>query len=730
MRFRRRLPFAVVAAITLCVWLLSPATHASTAVLPPGRPAAVTATSDDEAVLIRWSPPASDGGAPITGYKVIANTGASVFAPCALCQQVYFSGLQNGATYSFSVYAYNGTFLSALPGISNLASPKATAEAQDSAPEDPTATANGQSVTVRWQPPATTFGLPIDRYLVRAYDLTLSRDSVSKYEVGNEYACGTCTSVSFTGLTNGDSYNFVIFAHNEGPPSGAPSYGQGAQTNAITASDPTCPAGRACVTVNGTSSSGTPLSYSADGFLHSVDFKSAMPSTGGAANQYVGPDWSLVQALSPRWWRVNGCTSPSGFYAPECQWISQNASASETTILSDDYLGGWSSGQAGGAIPPWECWPCYTSAVKTIVSGSTASVLQGSLGQPLPAANVLWDLQNEPPTFGLGPNQGGSASLYLQQLSQAYAALRSVAPSAQIVLPSLYSFVDTPMDWTEGGRNNPHLVGFDSVLPYLVQNSIHPTALSWHEDSGLLAGDPGIVQYQVAQIKYLESEYGLNPSPQIFINEYDPQFANLVPGWSAGWIAALENAEVSQANRGCWTEQTNGSQYDECGTAGVGGTLDGLFTSQYDTQPFSPDANYWVYRFYAQMTGGVVPVTTSTNSLTGLASRDDSTSTLNVLLGRHRSCTPTVNPDCNSTNAPSLFSFPTPSPTGVNVTIDYPYAATSVVASITDIPNVRGAVSQPVPVNETLSVSNGQVTVDLPSVADGDAYTIQLRPGP
>src|SRR5882724_1064641 len=193
-------------------------------------------------------------------------------------------------------------------------------------------------------------------------------------------------------------------------------------------------------------------------------------------------------------------------------------------------------------------------------------------------------------------------------------------------------------------------------------------------------------------MKYLEAEYGLTTTPKISVNEYDPQYANLLPGWSAGWIASLEQAKVDQANRACWQETSAGTSYSEC----TDGSLDGLFTPTFTSQQTEqPQANYWVYRFYAGMQGTVLTSSTSDNTVSMLATNDSTTQTISLLVGRHKSCTAAVNPDCTTANAPEVGGIPTPGPALVNVAVAYPYAASTVTATVTDIPNVRGAVAAP-----------------------------------
>jgi hypothetical protein len=708
-RPRRRALLATAVFATAALSAVAPIASAVTTV--PGQPTNLTVTADDQAVFVSWQPPASNGGAPIDYYRVIATDTAttkttqrsiSLFAPCVQCTTVYFSGLVNGDSYVFTVAAHNSTGLGLPTSPSASVTPIHVPFLADSWPQNVTATISGQTATVTWSPPANTNGLPIDRYLIQMNDRTLTPASGNVYYAGWKYACGTCTSVTFTGLSAADTYDFFVYAHNNGNATAIASYGSGGGSNRVTATDPSCPAGQVCVSVDGASNDGA-IQWRADGFLHGLDFN------GGT---YDGPPAAMIQALHPTSWRVSGCTGTLSWLF-ECQWAAQNTSASLTNVLSDDYYGRTYDSNAKGMRPPWECWDCYTADVRSIVTQTGA----------VPASNVYWDLQNEP-GFGLGPNQGGNYLLYLHQLLTAYQTVKAANPNLKIVLPSL----DEPTDTTIGGTDgavNPHVLTFDELLPFLVANNISPDALSWHENGGLFETNPAVFGYQVDKVRYLESEYGLPTAPKIFVNEYDPAYANLLPGWSAGWIAALEEAKVDQANRACWVESSAGTSYSEC----TKGSLDGLFTPTFNGQQTEqPQANYWVYRFYAGMQGDVLNTTTSDNTVTALATNDSTTQTIDLLVGRHKSCTAAVNPDCTTANAPEVGAIPTPAPATVNIAVAYPYAASTVTATVTDIANVRGAMSQPASTTTTLTVTNGVVTVPLAAVADGDAYTVVINP--
>lgn len=72
----------------------------------PGAPTNVVATSGDESSsVVTWSAPADDGGSTIINYTVTASDGQSCISSTTTCN---FSGLTNGTSYTFTVFATNG----------------------------------------------------------------------------------------------------------------------------------------------------------------------------------------------------------------------------------------------------------------------------------------------------------------------------------------------------------------------------------------------------------------------------------------------------------------------------------------------------------------------------------------------------------------------------------------------------------------------------------------------
>ncbi|HUH81327.1 MAG TPA: DUF4082 domain-containing protein, partial [Solirubrobacteraceae bacterium] len=111
-----------------------PASPQSNAVTPaplkaPSEPLAVRATAATGQAQVSWSEPASNGGSPITGYKVTPHAGSNTLTPVeapAGAGSAIVTGLTDGTTYTFTVTAVNAQGPSQPSASSNTVVPQNT----------------------------------------------------------------------------------------------------------------------------------------------------------------------------------------------------------------------------------------------------------------------------------------------------------------------------------------------------------------------------------------------------------------------------------------------------------------------------------------------------------------------------------------------------------------------------------------------------------------------------
>ena len=121
----------------------------------PSAPLAVNGVAGDGQVVLSWTPPAQDGGDPITGYRVTPYIGsvaqpATTFTSAATTETI--TGLTDGTAYTFTVAAITDA------GTGPASSPSApiTPAALPSAPLGVNGVAGDGQVALSWTPPAQT----------------------------------------------------------------------------------------------------------------------------------------------------------------------------------------------------------------------------------------------------------------------------------------------------------------------------------------------------------------------------------------------------------------------------------------------------------------------------------------------------------------------------------------------------------------------------------------------
>lgn len=176
--------------------------------VPPGLATLTSATDtgsnrnfDDGACNLTWTAPTFDGKTPLVGYDIVATPadgGADVVTQVGLTTTGNITGLRSGIEYTYRVRARNQS--STGSNSSGRGPIRATTK-----PNIPTnvSAANlntGSTASVSWSAPANG-GSTITQYTVKIVGTNTTLTTSS-------------TSLTFTGLTNGNSYSFVVTATN------------------------------------------------------------------------------------------------------------------------------------------------------------------------------------------------------------------------------------------------------------------------------------------------------------------------------------------------------------------------------------------------------------------------------------------------------------------------------------------------------------------------------------
>ncbi|MFM8640132.1 MAG: fibronectin type III domain-containing protein [Planctomycetota bacterium] len=183
------------------------------AVTKASAPRNVTAVAGDQVAEVSWTPPVSDGGAPITAYRIDqSDDGGQTWSErtevASPTTTALMDGLENGTAYRFRVAALTSRGRGDNSAATDAVTPRV---APPGAPGRPTLTPGNGLIVIEWAPPANADVAGITGYRVdRSTDggatwVTVAANTGSAGTQGEEHR-----------LTNGTAYVYRVAAINAG----------------------------------------------------------------------------------------------------------------------------------------------------------------------------------------------------------------------------------------------------------------------------------------------------------------------------------------------------------------------------------------------------------------------------------------------------------------------------------------------------------------------------------
>lgn len=175
-------------------------------------------------------------------------------------------------------------------------------------------------------------------------------------------------------------------------------------------------------------------------------------------------------------------------------------------------------------------------------------------------------LFNEPDQIWFNWNLDGLEKAW----KQIYNAVHSIYPQARCVGPNYSGF---------------NADDYDKFLSYCKDNNCLPEIISWHE-----LGDSSLVDFanHYDTVCELVEKYYDDNKPELMVNEYARHYDIGSPGGIVKWLSMFEDKDIS----GCMAYWAMANSLNEMAA-----------------DQNSPTSTWWVYHWYAQMTGSQCPIT-------------------------------------------------------------------------------------------------------------------------
>lgn len=170
----------------------------------PGAPLSAVATSANGSIILNWVAPSSNGGSPITSYTITWIPAGTSGTTTSVSSPAIITGLTNGISYIFYIYATNVIGSSLTYATTNAISPM-------SVPDAPTiisVTAGYKSATVNWRTPASNGGSAILSYKIIYTNTSVTPNTATT--TASTTGTFTVESTVISGLSDGINYTFNV----------------------------------------------------------------------------------------------------------------------------------------------------------------------------------------------------------------------------------------------------------------------------------------------------------------------------------------------------------------------------------------------------------------------------------------------------------------------------------------------------------------------------------------
>ena len=199
--------------------------HATTSGSVPGEPTNLTATARDTSQIdLVWREPSSNGGLPITGYRIeVSDNGSSGWVDLDRDTEDPNTNYSHTNLAPGSLRYYRVSAINEIGTSDPSRLDFATTFDFPGPPTGLTATPNGQTrIDLSWNPPSNDGGSPIE-----GYRIDVSENGGATWSVLVANFQSTTTAYSHTGLSAGDTRHYRVFAINK--------WGRGGQSDVVEA---------------------------------------------------------------------------------------------------------------------------------------------------------------------------------------------------------------------------------------------------------------------------------------------------------------------------------------------------------------------------------------------------------------------------------------------------------------------------------------------------------------